>query len=293
MRFATAQWCRVWALLGLGLLSSACPGSGGGFWKDLRPTTDGRAADGTFLLGEGMFRTEMGEICATKTFEVKETQEVFAVPSYVSYMHIKAWGAGGNQEAQCPGQEDAGMGGYTEGVFKAAKGSQIIIIVGKRGRAGISDPADRMRFGFGDWGGGGLTGVFRGGVTITENDRDKALLIAGGGGSASGASCILGGSGNHPSSGGQPTMQGGKGADGMNGGAGGYEGGTGGVKGGNSKGGKGFVAKEALSVRTLWSVPGSGKAPKSDDKDYDGVAGTAEASGRIVIHFSCGQPQID
>ena len=88
-------------------------------------------------------------------------------------------------------------------------------------------------------------------------------------------------------------MQGGAGADGMNGGAGGYEGGTGGVKGGNSKGGKGSVAKEALSSRILWSVPGSGKVPQSNDKDYDGVAGSVEASGRIVIHFSCDQPAIE
>lgn len=214
------------------------------------------------------------------------------MPQLARYMHVKAWGAGGNQEGQCGSQEDAGIGGYSEAAFEVLPGADLIIIVGKRGKAGLAGE-EIMRFGFGNWGGGGLSGVFRGPTTITDQDCSKALIIAGGGGSAGAPGCHPGGTGNHPAAGGEPTMQGGAGADGINGGGGGCVGGSGGAKGEAGKGGAGFVDPSALKSVMLHSDPGSGAPPKTTDPDYDGKAGTAEQSGRVVLHFVCSVPPIE
>lgn len=233
--------------------------------------------------------------CDSITFPVTETQESFVVPDRVRYMHIKAWGAGGNGEGYCaPGQADSegGLGGYTEGIFEAEPGQELLIMVGKRGRAGTSGE-DPMRFGFGGWGGGGLTGVFAGGDLVHPDDNSRALLIAGGGGSAGLGSCDPGGTGNAPSSGGATTMQGALGDEEINGGGGGYVGGRGGQGGGAGAGGMGFVSNEALESRLLSAQPGAGAPPNTADSDYADHAGATEQSGRLVIHFSCDRPQID
>lgn len=252
-------------------------------------TLDRGAADHRGL--EGSTKKDSTRPCAKASFVVTETQIKFTVPKDVKYMHVKAWGAGGNGEGQCKPKDDGGLGGYSEAVFLAKAGDQLIIIVGKRGRAGLSGE-DRMRFGFGDWGGGGLSGVFRGPQTITAKDRAKALIIAGGGGSAGAPGCNPGGTGNHGSAGGMSTMQGGAGKDKVNGGAGGYAGGSGGAKGKAARGGTGFVAAAALKKKLQYAQPASGSPPNTGDKDYDGKAGKTETSGRVVIHFTCALPTI-
>ncbi len=232
--------------------------------------------------------------CPSVTFPMTETQVAFAVPDNVRYMHVKAWGAGGNDEGQC-GKLDGGLGGFTEAVFEVKPGDPLIVIVGKRGRAGVTGE-ERARFGFGEWGGGGLSGVFMGRDLITDKDQAKALVIAGGGGSAGAPGCHPGGTGNHPTAGGMPTMQGGTGADEINGGAGGYFGGKGGAKGQASKGGTGYVRNvepmKALDSRMLYVEALAPKPPRADDPDYDGTAGTPELSGLVVIRFTCGRPEI-
>jgi hypothetical protein len=279
-------------LLLVGGLLSGCPGSQVyPFMPDGSAGEPEESDSGSHQRADSGIRSELGPICETKTFQLQQSQESFEVPDNVTFMHVKAWGAGGNGEGQCGAQDDGGQGGYTEAVFKVDKGMKLVILVGLRGRAGLTNE-ERVRFGFGEWGGGGLSGVFRGPGTITDKSRDQALLIAGGGGSAGAPGCHPGGTGNHKSAGGMATMLGGKGGDGMNGGAGGYEGGKGGAKGQPSLGGKGFVAKDALSSLLLSTEPGSGAPPRSDDPDYDGQAGKTERSGRIVIHFSCQQPTI-
>ncbi|RLB64447.1 MAG: hypothetical protein DRI90_04575, partial [Deltaproteobacteria bacterium] len=60
--------------------------------------------------------------CGEATFELTKTQEVFVVPASVSYMHVKAWGAGANGEGQCS-FDDGGLGGFTEGVFQVEPGT--------------------------------------------------------------------------------------------------------------------------------------------------------------------------
>ena len=239
------------------------------------------------------------EICAEASFPYSNTQELFTVPANARYMHVKAWGAGGNEEhlpGDCPGiVDDGGLGGFSEAVFEVSPGAELIIIVGKLGRAG--DPTeDRIRFGFGQWGGGGLTGIFLGPEFINENSQDKALIIAGGGGGSGGDCSNPAGTGNHPDSGGETTMLGGEGADGVNGGGGGYEGGTGGPRGGPGMGGMGFVRTEgaygAIDYRMLAAEPGDGVPPKTDDTDYADDAGLYEHNGRIVLHFVCEPPPL-
>jgi len=229
------------------------------------------------------------ESCGNATFELTETQEVFYVPESVSYMHVKAWGAGANGEGQCS-FDDSGLGGFTEAVFPVTPGMPLIVIVGQRGRAGM-EGEDYIKFGFGDWGGGGLSGVFLGPELIDETSSDRALIIAGGGGSAGAPGCHPGGTGNHPDAGGRTTMLGGPGADEINGGGGGLEGGLGGAKGEGALGGTGFVAEGAEWSEMLYSEPGSEFPPRTDDPDYTDDAGQGETAGRVVIHFSCAPPE--
>jgi hypothetical protein len=239
--------------------------------------------------------TDAAVPCGESTFEVTETMESVIVPNGVRYMHIKAWGSGGNGEGQCglPDTE-GGPGGYTEGVYAVSPGTELVVIVGYPGSAGTTGE-DAFRFGWGAHGGGGLSGVFRGPVPITDEDRDQAIVIAGGGGSAGAPDCHPGGPGNHPDAGGMPTMMGAYGEDPDNiiGGGGGYEGGSPGDLRLAAHGGTGFVSEVDLlpdRSRILHSEPGSGAPPNTDDPDYDGTAGTTEVGGQVVIRYLCEPP---
>lgn len=233
--------------------------------------------------------------CGEMTFPVTETQELVVVPRGVRYMHIKVWGSGGNGEGQCafPG---GGIGGYTEAVYDALPGAELIVVVGGPGSASVPG-ADTFRFGWGSHGGGGLSGVFRGGPSLVDDDasRARAIVIAGGGGSEAPPGCHPGGTGNHPTAGGMPTMLGGYGGDpdGIMGGGGGYNGGTGGNRSDPGEGGTGYISPEGLLAdrsRMLWAEPGDGVPPMSDDVDYNGTAGQTEAGGHVVIHYLCVPP---
>lgn len=240
--------------------------------------------------------------CAEAVFEVTQTDEEILVPPLVTFMHIKAWGAGGNNESCCDPDIAAGMGGYTEAVFGVSPGDSIVVVVGTYGNAAGTPTLD-FEYGFGSGsGGGGLAGVFRGPAPITETDYDRAYVIAGGGGGAgygpSGDTCRPGGAGNAPDSGGMPTMVGGVGLDdGVNGGGGGYRGGLGAPVREAGKGGQGFIHADAepetLSPRHLeWAEPLDGLPPNTTDEKYDGVAGQQEQSGLVVITFSCTRPPV-
>lgn len=290
-------------LLVLGLLGAGCAGDRApGPWQPLDLGSGGDWGGGTdrgdggdqgwpdLLLGDGITR-DHSSVCAKKSFPLTQTQVAFKVPQKVRYMHVKAWGAGGNGEGQCALKDDGGVGGYAEAVFSATPGTTLTVIVGQRGRAGLSGE-DLMKFGFGNWGGGGLSGVFQGGATIGEKDWSRALVIAGGGGSAGAPGCNPGGPGNAGNAGGMATMKGGSGVDGINGGAGGYRGGKGGAKGKAGLGGKGYVAPAALKSKLVAGAPAKNTPPNTGDPDYDGSAGKTEKSGRVVIHFVCALPPI-
>lgn len=296
-----------WAWIGIAAALSGCspsgppcgPGECGtrDLHTDAGPPEEGdagppppRADAGPSAAGEPV---DDGEpfACGAESHLLTETQISFAVPPNVRFMHVKAWGAGGNGEGRCDlGGNDGGIGGFTEAVFEVAPGTPLAIIVGQRGRAGVAgeDPA---RFGFGAWGGGGLSGVFRGNEPIGEGDRERALIVAGGGGSAQGnADCGPGGTGNHPDAGGADSMHGGFGSNEVTGGGGGYRGGAGGGRAAPAAGGTGFVAPEAVDSRTLHVERGAGAPPATDDPDYDGRAGRTESPGLVVIHYLCERP---
>ncbi|MCZ7682732.1 MAG: hypothetical protein M5U28_29640 [Sandaracinaceae bacterium] len=225
-----------------------------------------------------------------QVFTLTETPEPLVVPEAVRYLYVAAWGAGGNDERQCGETPDGGPGGFTEAVFAVTPGTELTAIVGKRGRSGTSGE-DIVRFGFGAWGGGGLTGLFRGSGPLTENDRDRALVIAGGGGSASAPGCSAGIPGNYPGAGGQPTMMGEAPPAGSPvGGGGGYEGGRAGGTSIPSAGGTGYVAPEAIDSRLLYSEPGTNRPPRDDHPDYVPGVGVSEGSGHLVIRFACEEP---
>ena len=242
-------------------------------------------------------------ICATFDFPFSVTPEVLQIPANVRYMHVKAWGAGGNEEhlpATC-GFEDGGMGGYSEAIFNVlpgtdlAPGTFLTVVVGQLGRAGTSD-AELFRVGFSSQGGGGLSGVFLGNTPLTETDAARALIIAGGGGSAAGVTpCISGGYGNAAGSGGMPTMRGGVGVEIVTGGGGGHSGGPGAERHMSGTGGSGYVRTDLLDDPAHQRIEASGTVgvpPHTTDPDYDldASAGGAESNGRVVIHLTCEPP---
>ena len=255
---------------------------------------DGGVWDDAFYIPPSDALPPDGSVCAETHFPLSETEEHFVVPDNARYMHVKAWGSGGNGEGQCGTPDtEGGLGGYSEAVFEVAPGTPLVVIVGEPGRAG--DP--EMRFGFGNRGGGGLSGVFLGPDTITPTDYDLALIIAGGGGSASVPTCLPGGTGNHTDpaiAGGMPDMESGVGTDpdGILGGGAGYRGGTGGDICTPGKGGTGYIAPEALPEHSqmLFSQPGAGIPPKTDDDDYLAPTGETESPGQVVIRFICTLP---
>ena len=123
---------------------------------------DGGPPDAFYIPPSDALPPDANFLCAEIDFTMTETQELFEVPANVRYMHVKAWGAGGNGELGCS-YGNGGRGGYSEAVFEVVPGTSLIVIVGKRGRAGMTGE-EIVRFGFGNWGGGGLSGIFLGPV---------------------------------------------------------------------------------------------------------------------------------
>ncbi|MFH2007720.1 MAG: hypothetical protein ABI333_14135 [bacterium] len=246
-------------------------------------------------------QTADGEVsCAAEELPFSDAEETVVIPDHARYMHVKLWGAGGNDESQCPWTDngaglDGGQGGFTEAIFEIhagtalAPGTELVVIVGAAGLAGASS----SRFGFGVRGGGGLTGVFFGPAPIEAGDAVQALAVAGGGGSAGAPNCHPGGPGNHPDAGGRADMQGGEGADSDHiiGGGGGFEGGPGGDLNLAATGGAGFVDETlALDHRLHSAVSGDNPVPGSTDEDYlaqGGTAGRSEQPGLAIIRFTC------
>jgi hypothetical protein len=236
-------------------------------------------------------QTEASE-CFAQDFPWSNTQESFVVPAGVTWMHVKAWGGGANQEGTCPG----GVGGYAEASFPVSPGTELVFIVGAPGTAG--DEVEQFRTGFGMTGGSGLTGVFSGPGIVKADEHDRAWIIAGGGGGAgvkTGGPCIPGIPGNHDLAGGMTTMAGGLGLDdNVNGGGGGYLGGKGGAKGERGLGGTGHVdMSRAADGYTTAAEEGSEAPPNTGDADYVANAGSYEQPGLLVVKFMCDKPVIE
>jgi hypothetical protein len=270
--------------------------------EDGTPAEDGTPEDVVVSDDSG---EEADVPCGEGDFMPVETQEAYTAPPGARYMYIKAWGGGGNGEemsAGCSLADNGGIGGYSEAVYELlTTPPPLVVVVGRKGNA---NEAGQMFFGWGQDGGGGLSGVFVGPDTITDTDQAKALVIAGGGGGVW-PGCIAGGTGNNDDAGGQPTMLGGLSTSGdelgVNGGGGGYHGGTGGARDEAGMGGTGYINEAPAGMRYVrgrmeHAVPGSNRAPNDGDVDYtpetDYSPALSENGGRVVIHFTCEEPPL-
>lgn len=123
----------------------------------VRATSNGQDEDRTFSI----------EVKApvTQTFSYTGSTTSYTIPSAVTDVQIKAWGAGGGRE-----NANGGAGGFSTAIFRKSGGSShtFAIQVGQGGNGTGSDAC----------GGGGLTGVF----VNNSVSHSNSLVIAGGGG---------------------------------------------------------------------------------------------------------------
>ena len=115
------------------------------------------------------------------------SNQSFTVPSNVSWIFVKLWGAGGGagRAGGWSYGSDAGGGGHTRGLIPVTPGATIYVVVGA---GGYTSNSTNTVYGGGGTGGGtgdnqyagmggGYCGVFNGSVSFAN-----ALAIAGGGG---------------------------------------------------------------------------------------------------------------
>jgi len=167
---------------------------------------------------------------------------------HLAPISIKMWGAGGGG-TNWPYAGKGGGGGFSSGVITwddTLGVSEISIVVGGRGREGNIVPSGGTPGGggngggtntYGNAGGGGFTGIFKGSSYTNQTD---ALMIAGGGGGASNASQENAGGGTEGQSG--SSTQSGDGGTQSAGGAGGVGGSATGSAGSALQGGTGGTA---------------------------------------------------
>jgi hypothetical protein len=281
--------------------------------RGLEPLNDG-GVDATSQQDTGVVADAMVSLdvavdaadpCVSSEHIFTDTTESFTVPQDVRYMVIKAWGSGANEEEQCVNNTGmGGPGGYTAALLDVSAsaslitaGSTLSVVVGRRVQLNESS-TELALHGFAASGGGGLSGVFTGAFPLTASEYGRAVLIAGGGGSAgseNASTCTIGRPGNSPTAGGMNNMQGGAGAhDDLNGGGGGYRGGLGGAWGLSGYGGEEFVRShvDVLDSRVEYQPQGTWTAPMTSDPDYNGTAGASQSSGLVVIRFVCTLPSI-
>ncbi|WP_431123833.1 prealbumin-like fold domain-containing protein [Variovorax paradoxus] len=119
--------------------------------------------------------------------------QTFTVPTGVTSVFIKAWGAGGGgpNTSYYPTQRGGGGGGFSSGTLAVTAGTALGVRVGEGG--GVNDAS--TTYGGGGAGGnaqataigasgGGLSGVF---ATTTYTQANARLIAGGGGGSSPGA----------------------------------------------------------------------------------------------------------
>ena len=241
--------------------------------------------------------------CLDVSLEFSGEPTLLQVPATARFLLVKAWGAGGNGDSGFSG----GPGGFSSAIYEVTDPQDLTVVVGRLGR----NDGD-MAFGFGALGGGGLSGLFTGVPPLEATEFDRAILIAGGGGSAGRDEGPNGGAGNReegdaaqdtdsmrggnatfPGPGDRNTNTGGGG--GLRGGIGRRNGSTGGL------GGRGVV-QEAPGMR-LHTIGGVAQSvmdtasgalpPRQDDEDYPGgdcPPGTTECNGYMVIRVLCSEP---
>ena len=113
--------------------------------------------------------------------------QTWSVPTGVTQIYVKIWGAGGGGESSAPG----GGGGYVSGVLPVTAGTTIYILVGQGGGTGRS-----TSYGGGGAGTGSGYGSSGGGRSAIQYPSGTDLVTAGGGGGgAKDCYCYGGGGG--------------------------------------------------------------------------------------------------
>jgi len=134
---------------------------------------------------------------ATNPTNGSGTLGAFTVPSGLTSVAIKVWGAGGSSSWDTPGYGDynntGGGGGFTSGTL-AVTGSQVLRISAGEGGKGIMSPAAPCAerdahpiMGGGERGGGGAAGVFTtNSITPGCHSAPGVYMVAGAGGASGG-----------------------------------------------------------------------------------------------------------
>lgn len=245
-------------------------------------------------------------MCLDLSLEFSGEPTLVELPASARFLVIKAWGAGGNGDGGRFGAMDSigGPGGYSVASYEVLDPQPLTIVVGERGRNN-----GHMAFGFAPLGGGGLSGLFMGAPPLEHTEQERALLVAGGGGSGVRNGGAHGGAGNDVGgtlsmAGGESTFPGPDNANVGTGGGGGYAGGLGRRSGstaglggsGFGEGAEGAAAAETAGLRLIDSLvlpPATNNLPpRQDDEDYpmDYPAGAQEQNGFVVVRVLCSEP---
>ncbi len=180
----------------------------------------------------------------------------FVVPTGITEVNVKAWGAGGGGGAGGSAGDGGtgGNGGYAEATLTVTPGESLNVIVGTGGSGG--NPVDDAG---GGGGGGGHSEVNRAGTNL--------VIAAGGGGGGGGDNSGSGDGGDGGAGGGTTGSTGGTGGSGAYGGAGGTSvaGGAGGngsqtdgTAGGAESGGAGGTGTGGTGAEVNGGSPGGG-----------------------------------
>jgi hypothetical protein len=251
-------------------------------------------------------------VCTPDSMVYKYTgsAQSFTVPSCVTSVVVRAWGAGGGGGGKDSYQGGTGGGGaYASDTLKVTQGQIFTIIVGQGGFPGLSNVGDTGGgaggFGGGNGGKGGNAGAAGtsgaggggGGATALLSNGTFVMVAAGGGGGAGGGNKSAGGNGGagglnggasttsadggmvgtSPDSvglaGSTPSkVSGTTDAGGGGGGGGGYNGGGGGKADSSAdKGGGGGGGGNSLGTIII-----NGKGRSVGDSTYSGLAGIGE-----------------
>lgn len=253
------------------------------------------------------------------TYNYTGSNQSFSIPSGLTKLNAKMWGAGGGS----PGNS-GGAGGYASGTITLGGLSSTFIIV--VGQAGTGYGPNNSGGNFSPYGGGGNAGAigFSGqggglsGIFNISVSQGNSLLIAGGGGGggwdggnhggAGGGTTGQGGIGSNAGSGGTQSSGGGNGVSGAygsalqggsspssgdsgggGGGGGGYFGGGGAYNGdspaGNSGGGGGSGYYHPTYVGSPTLTGGDRSTPgNSTDSDRAGK-GSPQTAGIVIIRY--------
>jgi hypothetical protein len=277
-------------------------------------------ADGTYVMNVDTTNSYVGIGDGTNVdyFNNTGSDQNFVVPTGVTSITVKVWGAGGGGGAN---SSPGGGGGYATATLDVTPGETLTIMVGTGGqyRSGGAGRGPTV------YGGGGNTGVNgyggQGGGRSAIKRSSTELITAGGGGGAGwdisgdwggGGGGSVGQDANNGANGGKGGTQSAGGAGGGSaeagsayqggtctdgdgggggGGGGGYYGGgagTGGGNGGGGGGGSAFVPAGGSTLSGSGATPGNNSDSDRGTAATGGPVGTNGYSGRVVISYAGG-----